>query len=260
MHSDYVLAQATDTERERRRLGLIQSYQDPPTFRYLSGLGLQPGWRCLDAGAGGGSVARWLCEQVGPGGSVLATDLETALLDENRAENMEVRRHDLLHDPLPEAAFDLVHTRLLLIHLPQRVEALRRLVAAARPGGLVVVGDIDFTTFAPAGDDPLLERVHGAFLEAVRPAGWDPGLGPKLPTMLAGAGLQDVAGEGFRSAQPGGGALGLIQAATLGRLRERIVAAGTPDEDVAAAIARLEDPSMLLLGPTIWTVWGRRPG
>jgi chemotaxis methyl-accepting protein methylase len=51
-------------------------------------------------------------------------------------ERIEVRRHDLLRDPLPEAAFDLVHARNLLMHLPGRLDALRRLLAAAQARGL----------------------------------------------------------------------------------------------------------------------------
>ena len=102
---------------------------------------MQPGWRCLDVGAGGGSLTQWLCERVGPRGSVVAVDADTRFLDKLGAANLEVRRADVVHEPLPERAFDLVHTRFLLQHLPERERVLEKLARAVKPGGLLVVFD-----------------------------------------------------------------------------------------------------------------------
>ena len=65
-----------DSSDERRRHSLMEEAQDPLTRRYLGDRGLQAGWRCLEVGAGGGSIARWLAERVGPSGHVVATDLD----------------------------------------------------------------------------------------------------------------------------------------------------------------------------------------
>jgi trans-aconitate methyltransferase len=46
-------------------------------------------------------------------------------------------------DPLPDAAFDLIHARLVLIHVPEREEVLARLVAALKPGGWMVEEEFD---------------------------------------------------------------------------------------------------------------------
>ena len=56
-----------------------------------------PGTRCLEVGAGGGSVAFWLAEQVGQSGVVVATDLETDFLESEASSHpgMEVLRHDI---------------------------------------------------------------------------------------------------------------------------------------------------------------------
>ena len=67
-------------DHARRRLALLENELDPITHRRLSATGLGSGWRCLEVGGGGGSVARWLSEQVGIAGYVLATDIEPALL------------------------------------------------------------------------------------------------------------------------------------------------------------------------------------
>ncbi len=108
----YIMSNAWDDER--RRLGGMEARYDAGTFRYLAMLGVDDGWSCWDVGAGGGTVAAWLCDRVTPSGSVLAMDLDTRFLEELDHPNMEVRRHDVVRDPLPEGGFDLIHTRLLL--------------------------------------------------------------------------------------------------------------------------------------------------
>ena len=88
---------------------------DPYTFRYLSALGVGPGWHCADVGAGGGSVARWLRDQVASNGRVVAVDLdEPRLRDELRDTDVEISGDDVRTQPLPAERFDLVHTRLML--------------------------------------------------------------------------------------------------------------------------------------------------
>jgi 2-polyprenyl-3-methyl-5-hydroxy-6-metoxy-1,4-benzoquinol methylase len=65
----------------RRRLALLEATYDPASFRRAEALGVAQGWRCLDAGAGHGSFARWLAARVGDGGTVVAADLEVRLLE-----------------------------------------------------------------------------------------------------------------------------------------------------------------------------------
>src|SRR5438270_6702229 len=81
-------------EGEGERLTSLAGAFDPVTRRHLAALGLAAGWRCLEVGAGTGSIARWLSEVVGPTGSVLATDLSLDLMQGLAAENLELRQHD----------------------------------------------------------------------------------------------------------------------------------------------------------------------
>ncbi len=115
-------------------------------------------------GGGGGSVAAWLCDRVGPTGGVLATDLDTRFLDALDRPNFQVLRHDIVHDPLPAEAFDLVHTRLVLGHLPNRAPALDRMIAAPKPGGWLVLEEMDFVSLAP---DPSSGAEAVALIEGV---------------------------------------------------------------------------------------------
>src|SRR5262245_1930125 len=120
------------------RFATLSAVFDRATRRYLLDRGLAAGWHCLEVGGGAGSIAHWLSEHVGAAGRVLVTDIDTRFLEALKSPNLEVLRHDVTRDPLPDGAFDLVHTRMVLIHLPLRHEVLQRLVAALKPGGWLV--------------------------------------------------------------------------------------------------------------------------
>src|SRR5262245_18346844 len=102
------------------RLSALATMLDTGTIRHLTQLGISDDWSCLEVGAGAGSIASWMCERVGRGGHVVATDIDTRFLTTLRRSNLEVRRHDVAADALPERQFDLVHARLVLVHLPKR--------------------------------------------------------------------------------------------------------------------------------------------
>src|SRR4051812_45635908 len=106
-------------QEERRRLDAVEAGWDPITISNLQTIGVPSGWHCLEAGAGGGSIAAWLCDQVGPDGLVVATDLDPRFLTVIDAPNLDVRRHDIVRDPIEASSYDLVHARLLLEHLPE---------------------------------------------------------------------------------------------------------------------------------------------
>jgi SAM-dependent methyltransferase len=90
------------------------------------------------------SVPAWLAEQVGAGGHVLAADIDTTWLGEgDRGTGYEVLRHDVGGEPPPPGHFDLVHARLVLVHVPQRAQALAAMVAALKPGGWLLLEEAD---------------------------------------------------------------------------------------------------------------------
>lgn len=137
---------------ERQRLGYdhfgtLAALLNERTFDHILAFGISDGWRCWEAGAGGDSVPRWLAEQVGPSGYVLASDIDTSMLEATPDPPYQVRRHDLTVDPPPTAVgvppacggFDLVHARLVLEHLTNPAAALTTLVSALRPGGWLLV-------------------------------------------------------------------------------------------------------------------------
>ena len=140
--TSYIFDNAAERETSER-FSSLESLHDIHTIGYLKATGVGPGWRCLEIGGGGGSIGQWLADCVGPEGHVLVTDIDPRFLAGFNRDNLEVRIHDVGVDPLPEAAFDLIHTRLVLVHVPQREATIGRLVNALKPGGWLVVEDYD---------------------------------------------------------------------------------------------------------------------
>jgi SAM-dependent methyltransferase len=114
--SKYVFADNPE-ERERERLRQFEAWGDRYTIRRLESIGIPAGWRCLDVGAGSGSVATLLAHRVGPSGTVVAADIDLRFLT-NLPPNVEVRRHDITTSDLESKSYDFVHFRALLMHLP----------------------------------------------------------------------------------------------------------------------------------------------
>jgi 2-polyprenyl-3-methyl-5-hydroxy-6-metoxy-1,4-benzoquinol methylase len=262
----YVLDNAWEHERER--LAGLEEKLDPGTTRYLDAVGVGAGWTCLEIAGGGGSIAQWLCRRVAPTGRVVATDIDTRFLDALDEPNLEVLRHDITADDLPEEHFDVVHARCLLEHLPERAAILKRLVRSLKPGGWILVEDMDWRPllskpmisydYPPA--DPGSARVWRAFAAMLQNAGYDGEFGSKLPAHLIADGLAQVSGE-VRAPMVWGGTAGTATLRLgLVALRDRIVSSGLAPEDIDRAIARYEDPGIATMFGPIVAAWGRRPG
>jgi SAM-dependent methyltransferase len=246
-----------------QRFDALSELFNPSTFRHLAALGLGPGWRVWEVGAGGPTLPSWLAEQVGPEGQVLATDINTAWMDDT--PGYEVRRHDVGVDPPPEGPFDLVHARLLLVHVPQRDRALAAMVSVLRRGGWLVAEEADPALqplVCPDETGPaqqLANRLKVGFRQLLAQRGVDLAYGRTLPRRLRAAGLIDVAADAYFPIT--GAACTELELATVEQIRGRLVASeiATPsqiDEHLAnVASGRLLD---LATSPMI-TAWGRSP-
>ncbi len=126
-----------------QRFDSLAELFNPVTFRHLDALGIAPGWHCWEVGVGGPSIPEWLSSRVGPSGHVLATDIDVTWTQRLAGGNVEVLHHDVAVDDAPQGGFDLVHARLVLIHVPQRELALERMAGALRPGGWLLIEDFD---------------------------------------------------------------------------------------------------------------------
>jgi SAM-dependent methyltransferase len=243
------------------RLRSLEEWLDPGTVRHLRAAGVGAGWRCLEVGAGAGSIARWLSSAVGPGGEVLATDLDTRFLTTAPAPNLRVQRHDITADDLPDASFDLVHCRLVLAHLPGRQAVLRKLATALRPRGHLVAEEMDFVSVSADERQPggraFNESVAGSN-DVLRGRGFDPEYGRRLLADLRAAGLADIGTEGRVRLWPGGSAGASAWQLTFEQLQPDMVARGVGPATIAAAIRACQDPGFGFMSQVTMAAWGQR--
>jgi SAM-dependent methyltransferase len=238
---------------------------DPATFRHLDGLGIAPGWRCWEVGAGGHSVPRWLAERVGPAGRVLATDIDTSWLAGAGGPPVEVRRHEAGAEAPPAGPFDLVHARLVLVHVVNRDAALRSMAEVLRPGGWLLVEDADPALQPLACPDEhgpeqrLANRVRAATRQLYAERGVDLGYGRTLPRRLRAAGLTAVRAEAFFPvATPASAAL---EAATVSQLRNRLLGGGSVTAvELDGYLASIAAGRLDLATAPMVSAWGQRPG
>ncbi len=255
----YLLAE----QRTRTRLDALAELFDPSTVRHLRDLGVGAGWRCWEVGAGGMSVPRWLVEQVGPTGAVVATDLDTRWLE---GDGVLVLRHDVGAEEPPATGLDLVHARLVLTHVPRRAPALAAMVGALRPGGWLVLEEADpglQPLLCPEDDGPaqqLANRLRTGFRTLMAGRDADLAYGRTLPRLLREHGLVDIGADAyFPITAP---ACTALERATVEQIRGRLISGGIA---TAAEIDRHLDnvdsgriPD-LATSPMI-TAWGRTPG
>ena len=249
-------------DEERIRLAGLEAALDRGTREHLLRLGLTAGNRCLEVGAGGGTIAVWLSRQVIPGGTVLATDLETDFLEAeaDRLPGLEVLRHDITTQDLP-GAFDFVHARWLVEWLPHKRQALKRMADALKPGGVLLVEEPDFVSIFGTAEPPELRRVMIAamrYLESTCPVEVE--YGRRVFDDLVAIGLSEVAAEGRSPVVRGGSPpAGDFLRLTIEKFRAPLLGARMVTEvELETAMSALSDTARSIVMPMTVAAWGRR--
>ena len=267
----YALGADTDETARLRR----QSEELQPEARALLArlgeLGLRPGQTALDLGCGPRGILDLLAEAVGPGGRVVGLDADPAHVTAARQfafsqglANVEVLAGDARHTGLPAESFDLVHTRTLLVTIPEPAEVVAEMARLARPGGLVASqeADAEFSICYPPL--PEWDRLLALFRASFPRAGADLRLGRQLPELFREAGLTDVGATVYAGSYPAGHSRRTVIPDLVRSLHPVIIGLGLAGErelaDVDAAVrAHLADPRTLVMPHLLVTAWGRKP-
>jgi SAM-dependent methyltransferase len=194
---------------------------------------------------------------------VLATDIDLAWAGAAAGAPIEVRRHDVARDAPPDELFDLVHARLVLVHLPDRERALRSMIGALGPGGWLLVEDADpalqpLSVLDPASaEDLLANKLRTGFRTLLAERGVDLAYGRTLPRLLRAAGLGDVAADAyFPVALP---ACAPLEIATVKFLRDQLIAKGIATaQEIERHLDNVAAGRLDLAQPPMISAWGRR--
>lgn len=260
----YVFDNGDAAAQEQHRC--LAAFLDPITCARLADAGVGPGWHCLEVGAGGGSVARWLAARVAPGGCVLATDMtpSPAALALSGAPGLRVAAHDVTRDPLPENAFDLVTARLVLRYLPERDRILRKLLRSLRPGGLIQIDEFDH------GYGPILlaphdraRQLYHRFLEAKErmfaAAGADGHWGRHAAEAMRDAGFRAIDPVPYLQPWSANSPGVRLLLHTIRQLADRLVESGMTRAELDEVSSLLQHPDFRASSCVVYSIQGRRP-
>ena len=254
----------------RERLRLLSEIMGPHTRALLAEVGIAPGAHCLDVGCGGGDVTLELARAAGPTGRAVGVDLDATKLAIARDEAAQAKVANVVFEERdvsawePDRPFDVVYARFLLTHLADPAALLAAMRRHLRPGGVLVVEDIDYRGHFAEPECGALRRAVELYTRSVQRRGADPNIGPRLPGLLRAAG---IAGVQMRLVQPAalqGGIKDLI-CVTLESISEAVLADGLIgaaelNETIAELDAFARDPHTVLGGPRVFQAWGRNDG
>ena len=174
----------------------------------LRWVGLQPGWRVLDAGCGGGSFLPLMSELVGATGTVTALDLApeniarvTQWARTRGVENVSAQEGSIVALPFPDASFDAIWSANVFQYLTEQeaARALAEFRRVVRPGGTVAVKEFDAW---PLRLYPMDEGLFAEFQSGRRGAMARSGklggfCGDTMPGRLRAAGFDAVRARGW---------------------------------------------------------------
>src|SRR3984957_2304720 len=264
--SDYVIRGGVEG---RERLRILSRGMQQTTLACLTQAGMKEEMTCLEIGCGGGDVVFDMARMTGPLGKVVGTDIDETALDLGRREaadlqlnNVEFRVGDITQSTFaPE--FDLVHARFVLTHLANPATALVNMRGALRPGGVMVVEDIDFRGHFSYPESAALARYVELYSEIVRRKGADPNIGPRVPSLLTDAGFENVQ---MHVVQLAGmvGEVKLMTPITMQSIGPAVIAGGLASEAAVAGLGAelfeyARTPGTIGSLPRVIQAWGYQP-
>jgi len=252
----------------KERLDVLARVLVPTTTQLLERVGLITGMKCLDVGCGGGHVTILMAGIVGPQGRVIGTDTDPEILALAREDAEAAKLTNITFQQLDACSclcnneFDVAYARFLLSHLNEPENCLAAVVEACAPGGRVVIEDTDFAgsfCYPPCG---AYDRYKELYQELVQRRGGDSNIGPKLPSALCRAGLQDVELNVIQPAHVHGEGK-LMAPLTMARISDALTEEGLATEIEAQQILTelndvAADCETVVSLPRIFQVWGKR--
>jgi SAM-dependent methyltransferase len=179
------------------RLDVIHAVYGAVSYRGLDDARIDEARRVADIGCGTGTLSRWMASRLGPDGAVDAIDIAEAQVEIARNAPVDPAAAPIRYGVgsaygpgLEQGIYDLVFCRLVLCHLKEPGKALDQMARLLRPGGRIVLVDMDIRDIftMPACDAfPSFHRELTTPLEAKLHVDYSIGL--RLTELLVAAGL-----------------------------------------------------------------------
>lgn len=244
----------------RRRLEILNEAMWPHSRRLLRAAGLRKGMSFLDVGCGVGALTARVADL---GVDAVGVDANEGFIQAARRQHPSIRfeQMDVRDLAFIERKFDLVYARYLLSHLADPAAAIVSMLSVTKPGGRIVLEDIDFDLHVAEPRTAEFDRYLEWYEAVVRRRGGDPYLGRRLYRLALDAGLDPVRASVQVTLLPEGETK-RISSLTLDGIKEALVAEGMASaeeiEKVLAELRELEDDrKSLISGAGTHQVWGR---
>jgi ubiquinone/menaquinone biosynthesis C-methylase UbiE len=258
------------TQTEQQRLVAQAAEFEVQTRWVLDQINIRSGASAVDIGCGPIGILDLLSERVGATGSVVGLEREERFVAMARAEiaqrglsNVEVVQGDALSTGLPKSAFDLVHERLVMINVPTREALLKEMISLLRPGGTIILEDIDDISYTCVPLHPSWTILLNAFHTTFHANGANAFIGRELTRYLREAGINNVRVKIHVGAVSPGEYRRTHLLSLLDALHEKVVHSGVLTETQlsehrAALIDHLKDPDTLLIDKLLVQAWGQK--
>ena len=264
----YVLGR---TQAEYERLVRQSQVWEAATAQALDLVGLTKGQRALDVGCGTGDVMRLMADRVGPEGEIVGMDVD-ARIGRHGVEQLR-RKHpgqyqfveaDVTQTQfLEQGPFDLVFARLLLFHLRDPANTLRRLWRWVRPGGALLIMDYDTTGARSVPWVPAIQAAARLINDAFAHSGRDIEIGTRIPTLMRTAGIGTCDGCVVSSVMLPARPSARMLRDVLVSLRPRIIETQLETADVMDCMLdeldRAAESDCFMRWPDLIATWKRKP-
>lgn len=255
---------------ERKRLLEQTELYVPEANWLLDHLQIKTGTRAIDLGCGPLGILDLLSARVGSQGEVMGIEWEAGfvelakvLIAERALGNVTVRCGDAAATGFEENSFSFVHTRLLLIVVPEPQTVISEMVRLAEPGGTVVVEDVDVGVWSCEPPHPAWTRLFQAFLSVYSRDGKDVRIGRRLPALLRAAGLENIGFKAHtRLNRPGDFHQQQLLVFLKLFWRQIIELELIGEKELGELFRQLErhlsDPNTLVVSPMLFQAWGSK--
>jgi ubiquinone/menaquinone biosynthesis C-methylase UbiE len=190
-------AASTYIMEDRREAMRLEVKVDPAAWvnKYLTHR-VRPGDEVLSVGCGPGVILREVCAMnssiKGTGVDVSAERVQEAIRNNRTNSRVQFVRGDAHAMQFPSDSFDLVYSRMLFEYLRDKEQAAAEMARVCRPGGTVLLQDLDGQLLWNYPEDPVMQRAVEQMMAGLASTGFDPFVGRKLFSLAQKAGLKDI--------------------------------------------------------------------